>query len=244
MKLQRLNNIVEIKGTLLLKSGLHIGSGDNEMHIGGTDNPVIKHPHTNEPYIPGSSIKGKVRSLLEWYLGLVAFNDGKPFGYKQLSKVVGAESQASAKRLIQLFGVSGGDNLDQKEAAEIGPSRLAFRDCSLTRSWVQNLDNRNLPRTETKFENSINRIAGTAENPRNTERVPEGAVFDFCLALKVLEGDDEAALTQMVLTGFKLLEMDALGGSGSRGYGKVQFQLAPELQTQLESLQPFTQKAV
>ena len=108
----------------------------------------------------------------------------------------------------------------------------------------ENLDKRNLPRTETKFENSINRIAGTAENPRNTERVPEGAIFDFSLALKVLDGDDEAALTQMVLTGFKLLEMDALGGSGSRGYGKVQFQLATELQTQLDALQPFTQKAV
>jgi CRISPR-associated protein Csm3 len=243
MKLQRLNNIVEIKGTLLLKSGLHIGSGDNEMHIGGTDNPVIKHPHTNEPYIPGSSIKGKTRSLLEWYLGLVAYNEGKPFGYQQLVKVDDS-NRVAATRLIQLFGVSGGDNLDSKQAAEIGPTRLSFRDCSLTRDWVQNLDNRNLPRTETKFENSINRIAGTAENPRNTERVPEGAVFDFCLALKILEGDDEAALTRMVLTGFKLLEMDALGGSGSRGYGKVQFQLAPALQAQLDALQPFTQKAV
>ena len=243
MKLQRLNNIVEIKGTLLLKSGLHIGSGDNEMHIVGTDNPVIKHPHTNEPYIPGSSLKGKMRSLLEWYLGLVAFNDGKPFGYQQLAKIDDA-NKASAIRLIQLFGVSGGDNLDSKQAAEIGPTRLAFRDCALTRSWVETLDKRNLPRTETKFENSINRIAGTAENPRNTERVPEGAIFEFSVALKVLDGDDEAALTRMVLTGFKLLEMDALGGSGSRGYGKVQFQLAPELQTQLDALQPFTQKAV
>ncbi len=59
----RLSEMREITGKIILKSGLHVGAGDTEMRIGGTDNPVIKHPHNLEPYIPGSSIKGKVRSL-------------------------------------------------------------------------------------------------------------------------------------------------------------------------------------
>jgi len=69
----RLREIKKLEGKIVLKSGLHIGSGDMEMHIGGTDSPVIKHPHTLEPYIPGSSLKGKVRSLLELESGLVPF---------------------------------------------------------------------------------------------------------------------------------------------------------------------------
>ena len=75
--------------------------------------------------------------------------------------------------------------------------------------------------TEAKSENTINRISGTADNPRQSERVPSGASFDFSLQIKVLEGDDEQALVNMVLTGLKLLEQDALGGSGSRGYGRA-----------------------
>jgi CRISPR-associated protein Csm3 len=66
----KLNKISVIQGTIELKTGLHIGGGDTEMHIGGTDNPVVKHPHTNEPYIPGSSLKGKIRSLLELKYGI------------------------------------------------------------------------------------------------------------------------------------------------------------------------------
>ena len=74
----KLMTIKEITGKITLRSGLHIGAGDMEMKIGGTDNPVIKHPHTDEPYIPGSSLKGKVRSLLEMRSGLMAKTDGKP----------------------------------------------------------------------------------------------------------------------------------------------------------------------
>lgn len=242
----KLINIVEIIGTIELKSGLHIGSGDNEMHIGGTDNPVIKHPHTNDPYIPGSSVKGKMRSLLEWHAGLVEFNQGKPFGYKQLDAVkqVSIEKYQNAKNLIKLFGISGGDSLDQLQAKEIGPSRLSFRDSAMSFSWRDQISERNLPLTEIKFENSINRISGTAENPRNTERVPAGAEFDFVLCLKQLEGDDTEALMAMVITGLKLLEMDALGGSGSRGYGKLRFHLDDAgLQQQLNALDPFGQAA-
>ncbi|MGB9616630.1 MAG: RAMP superfamily CRISPR-associated protein, partial [Desulfomonilaceae bacterium] len=81
----KLTNILEIKGKIVLKSGLHIGGGDLEMRIGGVDNQVVKHPHTQEPYIPGSSIKGKVRSLLEMKSGLMARSGGKPLALKHLA---------------------------------------------------------------------------------------------------------------------------------------------------------------
>ncbi|MCX2802565.1 type III-A CRISPR-associated RAMP protein Csm3 [Microbulbifer thermotolerans] len=238
----KLEKIIDVKGKIQLLSGLHIGGGDEEMHIGGTDNPVIKNPHTNKPYIPGSSLKGKLRSLLEWRLGLVGISGGKPFGLSHLER---APKREPALALLQLFGVSGGDKLTEEEAEQysLGFTRLAFRDCEPCAEWLAAVENRNLPLTETKYENCINRISGTAENPRNFERVPAGAEFDFSLSLRLLEGDDEARLTNLLLTGLRLLELDALGGSGSRGYGRVRFVLEGQLQQQLEVLDPFGETA-
>ena len=242
----KLEKILEIKGSLELLSGLHIGAGDSEMHIGGTDSPVIKNPHNNLPYIPGSSIKGKMRSLIEWNLGLVEFSGGKPFGHKDLKSVSSDSKKYLALNLLRLFGISGGDKVDEAKAKEfgIGLTRLVVRDCNLNNEWVKDKKKRNLLLTETKFENSINRIAGTADNPRNFERVPAGAKFDFVIGLKVLDIDNEAELVGMLLTGLKLIELDALGGSGSRGYGRVKFNLSDaELQKRLDSIDPFSQAA-
>lgn len=214
----KLTAIQKLKGTLELVTGLHIGSGNNEMHIGGTDNPIIKHPLTLEPYIPGSSIKGKIRSLLEWELGVVT--DGGPLGFKHIAKFNGSE-QARAKDVLRLFGGApegSGQNMNYVE--EIGPTRLAFWDCSLDKTWVEEMNRRNLLLTETKMENMIDRIRGVAEHPRNTERVPAGARFVFNLTLRVHDGEE---LLATVLRGLKLLELTGLGGSGSRGYGKVKF---------------------
>jgi len=215
-----LTAIRKFTGTLELITGLHIGSGNNEMHIGGTDNPVLKNPITQEPYIPGSSIKGKIRSLLEWKLGVVGLTEGKPLGFRHLAQIP-AEKQAQAKNLLKLFGGApegAGQNMQLVE--EIGPTRLAFWDCPLDRDWVKEMNQRNLLLTETKMENMIDRIRGVAEHPRNTERVPAGARFDFALTVRVHDGDD---LLAMVFEGLKLLELTGLGGSGSRGYGKVKF---------------------
>ena len=241
----KLNKIIEIQGTLELLSGLHIGAGDSEMHIGGTDKAVIKNPHTKLPYIPGSSIKGKMRSLLEWNLGLVESSGGKPFGHSNLKKIgTDITKRQKAVNLLRMFGVSGGDDIKEAQATElgIGVTRLVVRDCNVEKSWVADKRERNLLLTETKFENSINRIAGTAENPRNIERVPAGAVFEFSISLKVLDTDIEAELITMLLTGLKLIELDALGGSGSRGYGRVKFKLST-MQDQLDSIDPFNQAA-
>ncbi|MBF0154075.1 MAG: type III-A CRISPR-associated RAMP protein Csm3 [Magnetococcales bacterium] len=232
----RLKNIQEIKGNITLLTGLHIGAGNNEMHIGGSDNPVIRHPHSNEPYIPGSSIKGKIRSLLEWHAGLAAVNGGKPMSYATLDQ---APDPAEALRILQLFGVSGGDNLDKEAALKVGPSRLSFRDLPLDQAWVEKIKRKNLPLTEVKMENTIDRVRGVADNPRNTERVPAGAKFQFSLSIKQLDGDGESLLG-LVFIGMKLLEMDSLGGSGSRGYGRIRWELEnPELQQKLDDAKPW-----
>ncbi len=215
----QLTNITTIAATLKLVTGLRIGAGDAEMHIGGVDNTVIKHPLTGSPYIPGSSLKGKMRSLLEWRSGAV---QEKPLGAKDYTKA--NETQRSEiKRVLQLFGIGGGDvKGDAQLVAELGPTRLAFWDCPLEESWEQAVRDNNQLLTEVKSENVINRISGVAEHPRNTERVPAGAEFGFRLSLKQLEGDDPSLL-EMALQGLKLIELDSLGGSGSRGYGKVRF---------------------
>jgi len=215
----KLIKISTIKGRIVLESGLHIGAGDTEMHIGGTDNPVVKNPHTNEPYIPGSSFKGKVRALLEMRSGLMAYTDGKPVGARELSKKLSDQERKDAEMILKLFGSSGAD---KEEVAQIGPSRLSFADSLLTDESREMVSARNLPYTEVKSENSINRIKGTAINPRFTERVVAGLSFSFAITMKEMEGD--SGLLEYLLEGIKMLSMDALGGSGSRGYGRVRFE--------------------
>lgn len=238
----KIEKIIAIEGTIELLSGLHIGAGSDVMHIGGIDSPVIKHPHTNEPYIPGSSLKGKIRSLLEWQAGLVEYNQGKPIGYKQLKNIESEQQKKAALSIIKLFGVSGGDNLNDAQAKEVGITRTAFRDASPSKEWLAKVKGKLL--TEAKSENTINRIAGTAEHPRQTERVPSGAFFDFSLQVKILDTDNEEQLLNTLLNGLKLLEMEALGGSGSRGYGRVKFNLSDaKLAEKLAAIDPFAKVA-
>ncbi|HDR0996698.1 type III-A CRISPR-associated RAMP protein Csm3 [Pasteurella multocida] len=213
----KLNNIIEIKAKLVLKTGLHIGAGDSEMHIGGIDNAVIKHPITHSPYIPGSSLKGKIRALLEWRSGEVK---SEPLNLKSLQH---AKDPSAVKNILSLFGVTGDSQNDEATLAEIGVSRLAFWDCALNKEWESTITADNLMLTEAKTENMINRISSLAEHPRQTERVPAGAEFDFKLTMRQFEGDSEALL-DLLLKGLRLLELDSLGGSGSRGYGKVKFE--------------------
>lgn len=214
----QLTTIQQVIGTIELVSGLHIGSGNTEMHIGGTDNPVIKNPVSNEPYIPGSSIKGKMRSLMEWKAGV--FNDkGGPLSFRDYGSLEGEQKQRAAE-ILQLFGGAPQSESDENDVKSLGVTRLSFWDCNLNPEWVKEVKEKNLLLTEVKMENSINRISGTADNPRNTERVPAGAKFDFKLSVRV---HDEEDMLEPILTGLRLLELTGLGGSGSRGYGKIRF---------------------
>jgi len=232
----RLTNIRKIDGKIVLKSGLHIGSGTLEMKIGGTDSPVVKHPHTQDPYIPGSSLKGKIRSLLEMESGFMAFTGGNPLAPGQLRNATDDAMRAKGEAILKLFGCGGGD---MPEDFAMGPTRVCFNDCHLNEEWRRNAALKLWRLTEEKSENRINRINGTAD-PRFIERVPEGTEFDFLVTFKVLDGDEERKMETTLLRGMKLLELDALGGSGSRGYGRIAFLLSdPELAKRFESLNPF-----
>ena len=239
----QLTNIITLEATLELVTGLHIGGGDNEMHIGGIDNSVIKHPLTGSPYIPGSSLKGKMRSLLEWRSGAV---NADPLDAKAYKSASGSQ-QAEVKRILQLFGVGGGELKDEGELAkELCPTRLSFWDCPLDTDWEKKVRADNQLLTEAKSENTINRISGEAKNPRQTERVPAGAQFVFKLSIKQLAGDEEKLL-DTVLQGLKLIEHDSLGGSGSRGYGKVKFTNfkidGQDKQTDFDKIEAFPKQA-
>ena len=228
----QLIDIKELSGKITLLSGLHIGAGDMEMHIGGTDNAVIKHPHTQMPYIPGSSLKGKVRSLLEMRSGLTGISEGKPLGLKHLSMVEDQDQKTQCEKILKLFGTSGADT---DESYQIGPTRISVADCSVSNEWQEKAREQNYVYTEVKAENTINRITGTAKDPRFTERVPAGVEFDFRITMKIFENDED--LMSLLLEGLKLLELDALGGSGSRGYGRVRINFDdPAVQEQFETV--------
>jgi CRISPR-associated protein Csm3 len=205
--------IKTISGQIELLSGLHIGGGDDTMKIGGIDNSVIKDVNTNYPYIPGSSLKGKMRSLLEWHYRLVNLPnaDGKPFSAKLLD-VTPEENRTNAENLLKLFGDAGENN-------KFGITRISVGDCALSDTSEA------MVLSEAKFENVIDRQKGTAQHPRQTERVPAGVRFDFDIRVKIFDEDDGSALMEMVGLGIDLVEKDYLGGSGSRGYGRVKFHI-------------------
>ncbi|HHL19537.1 MAG TPA: type III-A CRISPR-associated RAMP protein Csm3 [Thiothrix sp.] len=238
----RLTNIKKITGTIELVTGLHIGGSDTPMSIGGTDTPVIKNPISQQPYIPGSSIKGKMRSLLEWDLGVVGLGvcEGKPLSFEHLTEITNADEQQQAKTLLKLFGGAPKPDTSQDLIIDIGPTRLSFWDCELDQQWVEARGSNLL--TEVKTENTIDRIKGGAEHPRHVERVPAGSQFQFVLSMRVHDDED---LTPMLIRGLHLLQLTGLGGSSSRGYGKIKLCLNDQtLQQQLDQLDKRAQEAL
>jgi CRISPR-associated protein Csm3 len=193
------------RGKLTLVTGLHIGDSKETTDIGGVDSPVVRRKDNNEPYIPGSSLKGKIRSLLD-------IAHGKEETTRDGSHPIG-----------RLFG-----NIDRINGV---PSRLIVRDSYLTREsseLIKSSSFTDMPFTEVKFENVINRIKGTAEHPRQIERVPCGAEFDIEFIINIIANDENEAthneieFIKLFKSGIELLQDDYLGGSGSRGYGQVQ----------------------
>lgn len=202
-----------ITATLELKTGLHVGTGKDAIEIGGLDLPVVKNPFTQEPYIPGSSIKGKLRSLLEWTLDCIE-DDGSVWGSNRNG------NYSPNDLILRIFGTT------IKEWRG-GPTRLTVRDAHLDQEWAESIREQGLSFTEEKMEVSIDRIKGRAKDGglRRTERVPAGARFELELIFKVFDNGDGGKIDtdgiNRVLEALKLLERDALGGSGSRGYGRV-----------------------
>src|SRR5256885_7473845 len=215
-----------LEGEMLCETGLHVGAGKGSLEIGGSDNPVVKDAF-GRPYVPGSSLRGKIRSLLEQSSGLAV-----PAELVYLSRRKGQEvrihqSDRPDDEICLLFGRNPGrmervqsEALDTSQAT---PARLAVFDAplvmeSITVQMRENLDDE---LTEVKSENSIDRITGQA-NPRTLERVPAGARFKIRMVLDLLCAED-SVLPALLIQGLRLLEDDALGGGGSRGNGRVSF---------------------
>ncbi len=201
---------VIIKGEMELKTGLHIGASKETMKIGGIDSPVVRDPITDFPYIPGSSLKGKMRSLLERLLNKALVEVSKS---PEIKIHVCSDKDCE---ICRLFGSS------TKEGNI--PSRVIVRDLQLTDASQKDLENidTGLKYTEWKFENVIDRITAQA-SPRQIERVPAGSKFDFEIIYTIENKEQVEEDLGNIKKCTELLQDDYLGGQGSRGYGKVEF---------------------
>lgn len=217
-----------LSGQLILKTGMHIGSSSDYGAIGAVDSVVVRDVLTKVPVIPGSSVKGKLRYLLS---RILCENGQLP------------EVEAEPIEIKRLFGSA---------AEPITLSRLQFSDLPMTeesRELLQQADT-DLYLTEIKFENTINRLTAVA-NPRQIERVPAGATFDFKLIYNVENIEELEADMHNLFNALTLLENDYLGGHGTRGYGRVafagwsqeviNFRITPEEKTQIQqALKPYS----
>jgi len=240
-----------MKSKLRIITGLHIGGSDDTMKIGGIDSSVIKREifansdgtinydgsgkKLIEPYIPGSSLKGKVRSLLEHSFGLIREqkklweNHQNNKKSKKVGSVIDSEFikdcdddllNKKANLIITLFGESAGSG----DIKNTKITRAIFRDTFLTKESRKLYLDDKISLSEEKAENTINRVSVTA-NPRFIERVPAGVEFDFEVVLREFDEDANLPLEDTLKLGLMLLQNDALGGGGSRGNGKIEFDM-------------------
>lgn len=286
LKQKQLLGKFRLEATLILETGLHIGGGGESLDIGGLDKPVARDPITQYPYLPGSSIKGKLRSILERFYKKPLNRSGSRDTYRYESddlvdgyteindngqKIPIFYEGARTCPVSRLFGSTGGSDFwvktteaqaeklervkhNEQYVTEIiketeyskvkngrnSPARIIVRDCHLDKDSAKKLArvDTGLYMTEWKWENNLDRVTAAA-NPRQIERVPAGAEFNFQIVYTV-EADSNQDTTlseqqlqqaisqsvedlQNIAIALSLLEDDALGGHGSRGYGKVRF---------------------
>lgn len=188
---------IEITGTIEVVTGLHIGGSSAFSAIGSVDSPVVKDMQTGHPMIPGSSLKGKMRSLLA----------------KQYNSYVAETPDDDAECLVSLFGSA--------KKGHVHTSRVLFSD-SMMGNWDDLKAKGLTSQTEIKFENSIKRTTAVA-NPRQIERVIRGSQFPLNIMYEVKDEETILKDFQILSEGFRLIQYDYLGGNGSRGYGKVTF---------------------
>ena len=202
-----------IKGTIKLVTGLHIGTSGDFSAIGAVDTIVIRDSVTNKPMIPGSSLKGKMRYLLA--------------RANSESSLILPKIDEEPEYIKRLFGSS---------YPEIKTSRLQFQDMLLSDKTIDEFKEFefDLPYTEIKYENTINRATGIA-NPRQLERVPAGSEFDLKIVYNIEKIEDFKEDMKNILLMMDVLEDDYLGGHGTRGYGRIKFKnLSFELKTYTE----------
>lgn len=211
----KLLKIIKFSGTVTCKTGLCIKGANSDINIGGADNEIIKNPITGEPYIPGSSLKGKMRSQLEKKYDSrdrnLRIDENSPCGCGQKSCMI-----------CTVFGAH------MNPHAVSSPTRIIVRDSMLTensRKLVKNLLEEKGSFIDLKTENSIKRSTGTSESLRTNEVIPSGTEFEIEILLQIFDYDKaiEENIINAVKESLKLVEYSYIGGSGSRGYGKVEF---------------------
>ena len=236
MNIEFLGNII-LKGKMEAITGIHIGGSKEKLEIGGVDSPVLRDPVNNYPYIPGSSIKGKMRSLLAYSLDLA--DEDPPTKKSRLDH---------ENPIHRVFGTPSDLKSEDENIKGIGPTRLIVRDAypdKRTISMWEKLDSE-LLYTEYKPENTIDRITSAA-NPRFMERIVAGSNFnvEFIYGLYKIEqlNTSDIDFFPFVLQSLKMLEHSTIGGSGSRGYGKIAFKFIEPIVLQkkdyLESSEEF-----
>jgi CRISPR-associated protein Csm3 len=205
-----------ITANIKAMTGLHIGGSGAGLEIGGVDKEVIRNPLTNRPYIPGSSLRGKMRSQTEKALGLPQNNR---IGQVTIHtcKTAGDYNKNGGCPVCHIYGVPG-------EVEATGPTLLLVRDVSLTDESAAALDkaNTDLRFAEIKTEVAIDRVTSAA-TPRNLERVPAGAEFGPAEFVFGIYDQADLARLRYIVDALQYVEDDYLGGSGSRGSGKVEF---------------------
>ncbi len=228
-KYGKLQKKILIQGEITILTGLHIGGSNVGFAIGGADNTVVRNPLSQEPYIPGSSLKGKMRSLLEKLekkFSKSGITHAGPYvddHEDDICKIFGTTPESIKKSVEKKHGKD-----SYKPSEHDRPvSRLIVRDCPLTRESFHkllNLKSTEMPYTEVKTEVVIDRITSSA-TPRQLERVPAGVVFEMKMVLNIFEGDDEKIYLDKIFGALSLIESDYLGGKGTRGSGEVKISI-------------------
>jgi CRISPR-associated protein Csm3 len=195
-----------IRGEIELISPMRIGGSDDVLQIGGTDLTCIKDPVTGRPYIPGSSLKGKMRSSLEKVLGKT--NGSEPCG-----------CAGNDCPVCRVFGPH------KKAGHKLGPTRIIIRDAPLIGESFA---------IENKTESVNRRDTGAAEHPRTVERVA-GAKFALEIGVQEFEMDKEfsytdadgkelrgaSALIEVVNHALDEMERVGVGAGTGKGYGQI-----------------------
>lgn len=233
-------NKTKFRLKIIVKTGLHIGSGNDKVQIGGVDSEVIKDPITKLPYIPGSSLKGKIRCLLE--------TESENFTNNELIKDNNAGELN--EKLNKYFGINvpfkkkmdyENEKLKQAGKPTIDyetPTRIIFRDLHLSEKFMLDGKEVNFKKeflegklfTEFKTEIVIDRKKGSVKEGglRTIERVPPQVVFEGDILIRYFNEDELKEIKDVLKEGLELLKKDYLGGSGSRGYGAVDYEYEPD----------------
>lgn len=233
----QLKGKIFITGHIVAETGLHIGGSKASLDIGGVDLNVVKTPK-GVPFIPGSSLRGKLRSLLARLEGSMGVTK------KDVENGELSDETINNAHIREIFGMPGDETTDKKktEGKPQQVTRLLVRDAQLDTvhfltEFPEEEVEMDFTYSDVKWENRIDRKTGTAKDPRQLERVPAGARFKFELVYDVYDDDKTNDHLTHLRTAMRLLEGDYLGGQGSRGYGKIKFEFNPVMQKEVVDYQ-------